>query len=194
MSPDLRLGLAALVLSGAAAAGPVAARTGVPALRERVDARRLRATEALGEARAGALKVFEQHAPDSRWLGAWDDLNAWIEDVSAPVSLLENVHPDKAMRDAAQACNQRWSEFGSALGQNETLYRALTGGASRAMRSSANSSSSRARDFEDSGVVLAPAERAPGEGAQRPHRRSPAAVRTAHPRRPRARSRSPTPS
>ncbi len=71
------------------------------------------------------VQALETLPPDGGWLAAWDDLNAAIEDASAPIGLLENVHPAKAIRDAAQACNQRWSEFGSALGQNEALHRAL---------------------------------------------------------------------
>jgi thimet oligopeptidase len=36
-----------------------------------------------------------------------DDLNEYIEDVSGPIVVLENVHPDQAIRDAAQACALR---------------------------------------------------------------------------------------
>jgi len=106
--------------------------------------------------RVGALEAL---APDSRWLAAWDDLNAAIEDASSPINLLENVHPDKAIRDAAQACNQRWSEFGSALGQNEALYRTLQRVEPRDAieRELVRFASER---FEDSGVGLAPADRA----------------------------------
>jgi Zn-dependent oligopeptidase len=105
------------------------------------------------------VKTFETHAPDSRWLAGWDDLNAWIEDVSGPVSLLENVHPDKAMRDAAQACTQRWAEFASTLGQNEPLYRALTRVKPRDAIEREFVKFAR-EGFEDSGVSLAPADRA----------------------------------
>ena len=34
------------------------------------------------------------------------------------------MHPDKAIRDAAQACILRWQDFQSTLGQNEKLYQA----------------------------------------------------------------------
>ena len=105
------------------------------------------------------VKTFETHAPDSRWLAGWDDLNAWIEDASGPVSLLENVHPDKAMRDAAQACTQRWAEFASTLGQNESLYRALTRVKPRDAIEREFVKFAR-EGFEDSGVSLAPADRA----------------------------------
>ncbi len=76
---------------------------------------------------AGAQKqvsALEQHAPDAGWLRAYDELNAYIEDVANPIDFLNNVHPDKAIRDAAQACALRWAEFQSTLGQNERLYKA----------------------------------------------------------------------
>ena len=77
---------------------------------------------------ASASAKLEKHPADARWLAAWDDVNAAIEDSAGPASLLENVHPDKAIRDAAQACSQRWTEFGSSLSQNQTLYRAAQAG------------------------------------------------------------------
>lgn len=69
------------------------------------------------------VKALERHAPDARWIAASDELNAYIEDVSGPIELLVYVHPEKAMRDAAQACSLRWQDFYSTQGQNETLYR-----------------------------------------------------------------------
>lgn len=118
-------------------------------------------TEACDQALADVarrVKALERHAPDARWLSAWDELNTVIEDASGPVSLLENVHPDKPIRDAAQACNLRWAEFGSSLGQNEALYRAV---------SKVKPSDPIEREFvkyalegfEDSGVALGPAAR-----------------------------------
>jgi thimet oligopeptidase len=72
------------------------------------------------------VSALEQHAPDGTWLRASDELNAYMEDAANPIDFLSNVHPDKAVRDAAQACALRWSEFQSTLGQNERLYRAAT--------------------------------------------------------------------
>jgi thimet oligopeptidase len=69
------------------------------------------------------VQALERHAPDSRWIAASDELNAYVEDVSGPIELLVYVHPDKAMRDAAQTCSLRWQDFYSTQGQNETLYR-----------------------------------------------------------------------
>ncbi|HEV7578189.1 MAG TPA: M3 family metallopeptidase [Caldimonas sp.] len=112
---------------------------------------------ALGDADR-RVKALEKHAADARWLAAWDDLNASVEDASAPIGLLENVHPDKAIREAAQACSQRWSEFASSLGQNETLYRALV--AVKPRDAIEREFVKFAREgFEDAGVGLAPGDR-----------------------------------
>jgi thimet oligopeptidase len=70
------------------------------------------------------VSALERHAPDRTWLRAADELNAYIEDVSNPIDFLSHVHPEQALRDAAQACALRWGEFLSTLGQNEALYRA----------------------------------------------------------------------
>nr|WP_316638752.1 M3 family metallopeptidase [uncultured Roseateles sp.] len=71
------------------------------------------------------VKTLEKRVVDKGWLAALDDLYAYQEDVQNPIEFVLNVHPDKAVRDAAQACSQRWAEFGSALGQNEKVYRGL---------------------------------------------------------------------
>jgi len=71
-----------------------------------------------------AVRKLEHQAPSPRWLAAYDDLNALAEDLAGPIYLLSNVHPDKAMRDASEACELRWQDFFSTLNQNETLYRA----------------------------------------------------------------------
>ena len=70
------------------------------------------------------LKALERRAPDARWAASADDLNAYLEDVSGPYYLIENVHPDKSLRDTAQACVLRWQDFSSTMGLNEKLYRA----------------------------------------------------------------------
>ncbi len=73
---------------------------------------------------ARRVKALERQAPNARWPAATDRLNAFIEDAAGPIEVLINVHPDKAIRDAAQACSLRWQDFYSTLGQNETVYRA----------------------------------------------------------------------
>ena len=112
-------------------------------------------------ARVKALESLGAPASDlsaAGWIAAYDDLNAHVEDVSGPVYLIQNVHPDKSMRDAAQTCTLRWADFGSTLGQNETLYRAAK--ALQPADAIDREFVQFAIDgFEDSGVGLAPAER-----------------------------------
>jgi thimet oligopeptidase len=99
------------------------------------------------------LKVLEKRKPSAGWLAASDALSAYVEDASGPIDLLPNVHPDKAVRDAAQACLLRWQDFFSSLGQNEALYRAAKQVQPRdaidreALRLTLE-------NFEDSGVAL----------------------------------------
>jgi thimet oligopeptidase len=80
-------------------------------------------TTNLAKANAGVRKL-ERQPGGPRWLAASDDLNALTEDLTGPIFLLSNVHPGKAMRDASEACELRWQDFFSTLGQNETLYKA----------------------------------------------------------------------
>lgn len=101
------------------------------------------------------VQALEKMPPGPGWLGAFDDITAYVNDVSGPASLVMNVHPDKTVRDAAQACLLRWSDFDSTLGQNETLYRAA-----RKVEPRDAIDRGYARDvieeFEDSGVGLEP--------------------------------------
>ncbi|MES2958618.1 MAG: M3 family metallopeptidase [Pseudomonadota bacterium] len=106
-----------------------------------------------------AVKRLERQRPGPHWLAAYDDLNVLAEDLAGHIFVLTNVHPDKAMRDASEACELRWQDFFSTLGQNEKLYRTAR--------------QVRARDdidreflkttlegFEDGGVTLPPVPRA----------------------------------
>jgi len=154
--------LLALSLFGAlacSAAGAAPALPG-PAFSAYVDVAALNAAcdSGLAEA-AGRVKALEGQPPDDVWLPAWDELNSFIEDVSSPIDFLVNVHPDKAMRDAAEACTLRWSGFGSTLGQNAILYRAA-----KALKPRDDIDLQFARftieGFEDAGVGLPEAQRA----------------------------------
>jgi thimet oligopeptidase len=105
-----------------------------------------------------SLRQLEGHAPDGGWLLAYDRLTALTEDAGYPLQFLSAVHPDKAVREASEACEQRWTEFNSALGQNEKLYRA----AKRVKPRDAIDReflASLMEGFEDSGVALPPAQR-----------------------------------
>ena len=99
---------------------------------------------------------LERAKAGPRWLGAYDDINALAEDLAGPIYLLSNVHPDKPMRDASEACELRWQDFFSTLSQNETLYKAAK---QLEPRDAIDSEfvKTTLEGFEDSGVSL-PAE------------------------------------
>lgn len=105
------------------------------------------------------IAALEKRPSDRRWLRAYDELNAFMEDAGNPIDFLSNVHPDKAMRDAAQACALRWSELLSTLGQNETLYRAAKA-VKPADAIDAEFKRVTLEGFEDSGVSLPADKRA----------------------------------
>ncbi|HEY6354165.1 MAG TPA: M3 family metallopeptidase, partial [Burkholderiaceae bacterium] len=104
------------------------------------------------------MRTLERHPADAQWLVAYDDLNALMEDWAGPVYLLSNVHPDKAIRDAADSCELRWQDFTSSLGQNATLYAAATRLDERDPINALLLKTLR-EDFEDAGVSLPPAQR-----------------------------------
>ena len=107
---------------------------------------------------AARVRRLERVPGGPRWLAASDRLSAYVEDVSGPMFVLTSVHPGKAVRDATEACELRWQDFGSSLGQNETLYRAA-----RKVRPrdaiDREFLKSRLEDFVDAGVSLPPAQR-----------------------------------
>jgi thimet oligopeptidase len=70
------------------------------------------------------IAQLERRKPGAGWLAAYDALSAHIEDAAGPFYLLSNVHPDKAVREATEACELRWQDVLSSLGQNPRLYAA----------------------------------------------------------------------
>jgi len=105
------------------------------------------------------VAALERRKVDAGWLAAYDDLTVYLEDHQGPNDFILNVHPDKAIRDAAQACSLRWADFGSSLGQNEKLYRALQK-APKQDAVDAELVRLASGQFEDSGVALAGPKRA----------------------------------
>ncbi|HEX2013401.1 MAG TPA: M3 family metallopeptidase [Roseateles sp.] len=107
---------------------------------------------------AGGLKALQARKVDAGWLAAYDDFYAFQEDTQYPIEFVLNVHPDKSVRDAAQACSLRWADFSSSFNQNEKLYKALK-------RVPVADAIDRelvrvgAGVFEDGGVALPPAQR-----------------------------------
>src|SRR5712691_10379586 len=78
------------------------------------------AETALNEARR-RLAAIEQ-LPPGEVLDAWDRMAILVEDAYGPISLLNSVHPDPAVRDAADLAMVRESTFMTELFQNERLY------------------------------------------------------------------------
>ncbi len=121
------------------------------ALKAACDAGLKRATE--------HLRRLEKRPVDAGWLAAVDAFNAEVEDLGNADQFLSAVHPDKGVRDASEACELRWSEFATTLGQNEALFKA-------ARRFKPKDAIDREmvktmlEGFEDAGVGLPPEQRA----------------------------------
>ncbi len=60
-------------------------------------------------------------------LRSFDDAQAELAAVGQQASLLDSVHPEKEVRDQAQALTQKVSETGTLLSLNQDVYRALSG-------------------------------------------------------------------
>ena len=91
--------------------------------------------------------------------GEWNRLSIGLEDVGDPIYLLGEVHPDKAVRDAAEPCLQKYTAFNTELFQNEKLY-ARVKAAKPANAHQAKLKKDLIDGFEDSGVALPPERRA----------------------------------
>ena len=86
---------------------------------------RIRATNALAEARsrfAGIESVPLDDANATNVLDPWDQAAMILEDAFGPISLLNSVHPDQAVRDAADDALLEESSFITELFQNEALF------------------------------------------------------------------------
>ena len=82
-------------------------------------------TRMLSEARdrMAALESLplEAATPESV-LDRWDADAVYLEDIIGPVAILNNVHPDKSVRDAADDCIRELSRFQVEVFQNEALF------------------------------------------------------------------------
>jgi thimet oligopeptidase len=156
----MRTRITFLTLAFAATSGMAAApHLPGPAFAQYADAAALAAACAKNLATAqAAVRKLEVQKAGSRWLAAYDDINALAEDLAGPIYLLSNVHPDKPMRDASEACELRWQDFFSTLSQNEKLYNAA-----RQLKPRDTIDRELVKNtlegFEDAGVSLPPAQR-----------------------------------
>ncbi len=142
--------------------------TEILALRERVtipiltaDEVSERAKSAIGEARRRFEVIeslpLEAAAPETV-LDAWDDAAIVLEDAFGPISLLNSVHTEAAVRDAADRALIDESAFLTELFQNEQLFERV-----RRVLPATVAQKQLQKDlleaFEDSGVALPPAKR-----------------------------------
>jgi thimet oligopeptidase len=151
--------LGALLLAGSSV---LAAAPGLPgpAFPNYADAAALKGACDKNLARANQLvRQLERRPVDAAWLAAYDAMAGSIEDLGNPQQFLSSVHPDKAIRDASEACELRWNDFNSTLGQNDRLFQAV-----RRFKPRDDIDRELVKTtlegFEDSGVALPPAQRA----------------------------------
>ena len=109
----------------------------------------VRQLEALPAARAGdAHKVFAE----------WNVLQIALEDLNGPVDILNNISPDKAVRDNAEACLIAITKFSTDLQQSPKLYARFKAVRPRdAVETKLRKNV--LESFEDTGVALAPEKR-----------------------------------
>ncbi|WP_152543414.1 MULTISPECIES: hypothetical protein [unclassified Methylibium] len=116
-----------------------------------------RCDRTLREIEAQARRIAAGRGPDGVLIEI-DRLGQTVDDSLSPVFFLANVHPDKPVRDAAEACELRYQAFTSRLYQNPRIYRRLQAlqpvdAIDRQMRADLLAS------FEDAGVGLPAAKR-----------------------------------
>ncbi len=99
-------------------AGPLPAFTAI--LPEHIEPAVRRVLADQRSALAAAERVAE---PDLDWLWNLERINTEIQRVWGPVMHLNSVVSSPALRDAFNRCLPLVTEFGTELGQNETLYR-----------------------------------------------------------------------
>ncbi len=109
---------------------------------------RARASFAKMEARKGGAGFFDE----------WNRLQIEMEDVVNPIYLVGSVHPDKAVRDAADPCLTKYTNLSTELFQSEKLF-ARTQATKPANAHQAKLRKDLVEAFEDSGVALPPEKR-----------------------------------
>ncbi len=82
-------------------------------------------SEALARARAAVARV-KSLPPSLQTLRAWDEATAASGDASARASLLRSVHPDSAMRDAGERCEQEAEALSTELALDPEVYAPLS--------------------------------------------------------------------
>jgi thimet oligopeptidase len=91
-------------------------------------------------------------------LDSWDRASIVLEDAFGPISLLNSVHPDKDVRDAADVALVQESSFMTEIFQNEALYERVRGIDPHSIAQT-QLRKDLLEAFEDSGVSLPPEKR-----------------------------------
>ena len=115
---------AALLLSGVSSFAQAPLKAPVYPVFRSPEAVNVACDEGMNAAKA-RLRAFEKHKAGADWFSAFDRFSAANEDDANDIDFLQYVATTKELRDAAQACSLRWSEFFSGLLQNGKLYAAL---------------------------------------------------------------------
>jgi thimet oligopeptidase len=114
-----------------------------------------RAAERLERARRAIAALLAASGPRTpeNTLRPYDDARLELDAVGSQASLIENVHPDAALRAAAEQVTQQASAFATELSLNRPVYDALTAmDLSRADAATRHYVETTLRDFRLSGV------------------------------------------
>jgi len=105
------------------------------------------------------VKLMEAKKASTGVFNEWNQLQIGIEDVLNPVYLLGEVHPDKAVRDAAEPCLTQFTSLSTELFQNARIFRRVQA-AEPANAHQAKLRKDLLEGFEDNGVTLSADKRA----------------------------------
>ena len=149
----------AILAAALAAVLPAAAAQDAPVKFPVLDAAAIaRACEAGLATGAKLVAGMESKPGGDGFLAEWNALQIAIEDHLYPVSLMLSVHPEKAVRDAAEPCLRKFTTFSTQLFQNEKLFRRIQA-IEPADAAEAKLRKNLIEGFEDSGVALPPDKR-----------------------------------
>jgi thimet oligopeptidase len=118
-----------------------------------------RACEAMLAKARKDIAAMEARTGGAGFFAEWNRLQIGMENVINPIYLLGSVHPDKAVRDAAEPCLQKYTSLSTELFQSEKLFRRVSAAAT-ANPHQAELKRDLVEGFEDSGVALPPGKRA----------------------------------
>src|SRR5438105_3529937 len=78
------------------------------------------------ESARGAVARLKLQPPSLGTLRAWDEAVALISDASARASLLRSVHPDAAIRDLGEKCEQESEALSTELALDPEVWKPLS--------------------------------------------------------------------